>query len=205
MKLLIFSDLHGDMDACREVIEKSKAADVVIGAGDFALFRQNLMPAIQALSVIDIPALLVFGNHESPEELARAIDGWKTAILLHGTATHIREVPFFGIGGATPVTPFGNWSVDVSEDNAAGLLKQAPAHTVLITHSPPYGHLDAAGGRHLGSRSILSCIKTVQPRLAVCGHIHESFGRQVLIGTTPVINPGPRGMLVDLEGVHSRP
>jgi Icc-related predicted phosphoesterase len=74
-----------------------------------------------------------------------------------------------------------------------------PTGCVLILHSPPYGHVDSSsGGDHLGSRSILEAIEEKRPRLAVCGHIHESWGRESQIGSTPVHNLGPRGKVLEL-------
>jgi Icc-related predicted phosphoesterase len=53
-------------------------------------------------------------------------------------------------------------------------------------------------GDHLGSRAILEAIEEHRPRLAVCGHIHESWGQESAIGATPVHNLGPRGKLLEL-------
>ncbi len=73
-----------------------------------------------------------------------------------------------------------------------------PSAALLVVHSPPYGHVDRSRGRNLGSRAILDAILTRAPRLAVCGHIHESWGQRSLIGDTPVMNLGPEGVVLEL-------
>ena len=79
------------------------------------------------------------------------------------------------------------------------MLEGAPAGCVLIVHSPPKGHVDASsGGEHLGSEAILRAIEAKRPRLAVCGHIHESWGQESRIGPTRVVNLGPEGILLEV-------
>lgn len=69
---------------------------------------------------------------------------------------------------------------------------------MLVVHSPPKGHLDEAHGRHLGSHSILAAIERKRPALVVCGHIHQCWGSEAVIGTTPVVNVGPEGRFVEV-------
>lgn len=58
--------------------------------------------------------------------------------------------------------------------------------------------MDEAHGRHLGSEAVLAAIERKHPVLAVCGHIHQCWGREAAIGTTPVVNVGPAGRLFDI-------
>jgi Icc-related predicted phosphoesterase len=127
MKLLLFSDLHASADAARRVVERSGAVDVCVGAGDFGNVRRMLQGCIDLLSVIDKPTVLVAGNNESTEELVAACKSWPAARVLHGSSVTIDGVTFFGLGGGVPVTPFGAWSYDFSEEQAAGLLAKCPA------------------------------------------------------------------------------
>src|SRR5204862_4202423 len=131
---------------------------------------------------------------ESVEELAEACRRFPNARVLHGTSCEIDGVTFFGIGGGIPVTPFGSWSYDFTEEQAASLLKNCPSDCVLVTHSPPHAVVDvASNGKHLGSVAIRSAIERTRPRLVACGHIHGSAGQEGRIGPSVVINAGPRG------------
>ena len=154
MKLLLFSDVHLDREAAAALAAASREADVVVGAGDYASFRRNLSDCIQALAVIDTPTVLVCGNHESAAELTAACDSvWPAATVLHGQQTTLAGITFFGLGGAVPVTPFGPWSVDLTEAEARAELASMPAGCVLVTHAPPYDCLDAlSGGERVGDR-----------------------------------------------------
>lgn len=200
MKLLLFSDLHADADAARRLVEQAETADVVVGAGDFATVRRNLRVGIEILRAIERPAVLVAGNNETTEELIDACRDWPSARVLHGSGLTIDGVPFFGLGGGVPVTPFGDWSYDFTEDEAAALLADCPPGGVLISHSPPKGMVDAnGGGRSLGSVAVLAAVERLRPRLVVCGHIHASAGRRATLGPTTIVNAGPDGLLWDVE------
>jgi Icc-related predicted phosphoesterase len=114
---------------------------------------------------------------------------------LHGSHVEIDQISFFGLGGAVPVTPFGSWSYDFTEEQARQMLQDFPAGAVLVSHSPPKGAVDlSSSGQSLGSEAIREVIERQAPSLVVCGHIHESSGKSQQIGSTPVVNAGPRGI-----------
>jgi Icc-related predicted phosphoesterase len=194
MKLLLFSDLHCDITAARSLVKRAASVDVLVGAGDFGKVRRDVGVCIDVLQTIDKPAVLVAGNNESNEELVEACKNWPQAHVLHGSGVAIGVIQFFGIGGGIPVTPFGPWSYDFTEDQAGELLQDCPAGCVLVSHSPPKGAVDQAGGKSLGSVAVLDVVGRLQPLLEVCGHIHSCAGQQDKIGSTPVINAGPKGI-----------
>jgi Icc-related predicted phosphoesterase len=200
MRLLLFSDLHADADAARRLVAMAEEADVVIGAGDFAILRRRIRVGIEVLRSIERPTVLVAGNHETAEELIDACRDWPGAQVLHGSGTTLGGVAFFGLGGGVPVTPFGDWSYDLTEDQAAALLADCPDGGVLVSHSPPKGLVDAdSTGRSLGSTAVLAAIERRRPRLVVCGHIHERAGHRASHGPSTVVNSGPDGLLWDLD------
>ncbi len=198
MKLLAFSDLHRDLGQAERLVERSSDADVVIAAGDFASVHEGLDEAIGALSAISVPTVLVPGNNETEDALRSACEGWDAATVLHGQGSEIDGTQFFGLGAGIPVTPW-DWSFDLDEDQAAEKLAGCPEGAVLVVHSPPKGHCDqSSAGDHLGSTAILEAIEAKQPQLAVCGHIHESWGAESEIGPTRVLNLGPSGTAIEL-------
>ena len=198
MRLLLFSDVHCDHAAAHSLVERSADADVLVCAGDLAVMREGLQQTVDILAAVSCPTVLVAGNGESDTELAEACAGWEKAHVLHGSGCLIAGMQFWGLGGAIPVTPFGAWSFDISEAVAVPRLEGCPSGGVLVTHSPPRGYVDVAGGKHLGSQSVLEAIDRAAPRLAVCGHIHACWEQEARISVTRVITAGPRGVWVDV-------
>jgi len=87
------------------------------------------------------------------------------------------------------------------EPVAKKFLKNLDKVDILLTHVPPYGVLDKVSfekapehwkGKHGGSKDLLKYIKKKQPRLVLCGHIHEGKG-EAMVGKTRVINLGALG------------
>lgn len=198
MKLLAFSDLHRDLGQAAKLVEMAAEADVVIGAGDFASVHEGLEETIGALATIEVPAVLVPGNNETEDALREAAASWSAATVLHGSGTTIDGIELYGLGAGVPITPW-DWSFDLDDDSAAEKLAACPGNALLVLHSPPRGHCDSAGGGdHFGSQALLQAIEDKRPRLAVCGHIHESWGCQSQIGDTPLYNLGPSGTWLEI-------
>jgi uncharacterized protein len=210
VNLLAFSDLHCDLETAAALVERSRGPEIhgVIGAGDFASVHAGLEQTIDALSEIEKPALLVPGNNETEDALRAASARWRTASVIHHNWASILDgmsgdepssLSLWGLGGGIPTTPW-DWSFDLSEEEATERLDGCPEGLdLLVLHSPPYGHCDVSGGgQHLGSRAILEAIEQKQPRIAVCGHIHESWGEESTIGATRLINLGPAGRVIEV-------
>ena len=198
MKILAFSDLHCDLEQGKRLVEMAAEADVVIGAGDFASVHEGLPETICTLAAITTPTVLVPGNNETVDALRAAVDGWDAATVLHGEGTTIDGTEFYGLGAGIPVTPW-DWSFDLDDDEATEMLVACPEGAVLVLHSPPKDHCDSAGGGgNFGSPALLRAIEAKRPRLAVCGHIHESWGCESTIGETPIRNLGPKGTWLEV-------
>lgn len=198
-KLLLFSDLHADSWAAERLVQLAAEVDILVGAGDFGNARRRIGISIEVLRAVDKPAVLVPGNAESAEELTAACQIWPSATVLHGNGAIVDGLRFFGIGGGIPVTPFGPWSYDFTEEEATVLLSDCESCDVLVSHSPPFGTVDLSSRvKQLGSTAVLAAVERLRPQLVVCGHIHESAGKQVKIVETLVVNAGPRGVVVEV-------
>lgn len=199
MKLLLFSDVHCSAEHCQRLVQLSESVDIVVGAGDIGNMRTGLEETVELLAAISKPTILVPGNSESMQELESACSIWPSATVLHGSAAEIDNLQFYGLGGGIPVTPFGSWSYDFDEEKAERLLADCPKDCVLVTHSPPKGAGDlSSSGENFGSLAIRAAIIAKTPKVAICGHIHESAGTQEKIGVTTVINAGPEGVVWEL-------
>lgn len=190
MKILAFSDLHHSRSRARDIVLASRDADLVIGAGDFCNARRGLDDAMALLDGIEVPFVAVPGNAESEGELRAACHPGIT--VLHGSGCEIGGLRLFGLGYGVPVTPFGDWSCDLTEDQAAAMLDGCDEADLLVLHSPPKGVADVTSrGEAVGSIAIRSAIERIAPHLAVCGHIHDSWGTEGRIGSSRVVNLGP--------------
>ncbi len=68
---------------------------------------------------------------------------------------------------------------------------------IFVTHQPPYGTLvDRIHGEQAGNKSYTYAIKRLQPKLVICGHLHENAGKRDKIGNTVIINPGWEGTIL---------
>jgi len=204
MRILCFSDLHCDRDAATDLVRQAADVDLVIGAGDFANRHKGLADTLDILAAIETPTAIVPGNAETVEELRQAAAKWASAVVLHGSGTELngggRSIHLWGVGGGIPVTPFGDWSYDFDEQQATTMLADCPVGALLVTHSPPIDTVDHDhSGQIRGSLAIRECVQRCRPPLAVCGHIHSDWEKQVTLGPTVVLNAGPRGVLVDLD------
>jgi Icc-related predicted phosphoesterase len=193
VELLAFSDVHCDQGAIESLLAQAVGADVVAGVGDFASVHEGLERTVAPLRALEAPLLLVPGNNETVDALRAATAGWDGTTVLHGEGVEIGGVAFFGIGGGVPTTPW-DWSFDLTEDEAAEKLTALPDKAVLLSHSPPKGHVD----KGLGSVAVLEAAERTKARAVLCGHIHEQWTSESRIGETLVRNLGPDGWTLNL-------
>jgi len=196
MRLLLASDIHRNLDSLRSLVERAESHDALLIAGDLDTQHQGLDEIAESLSKLATPTAIVPGNNETADALRAAMNECcPNAAVLHGEKRTVGGLNVFGLGGGIP--PIGaSWSFDLTEDDAAAeLTKAEPGVDVLLLHSPPLGAADRTGeGKRIGSTSIRDAIRRVQPALAVCGHVHPSWGTVARVGETVVVNPGPRGL-----------
>jgi Icc-related predicted phosphoesterase len=79
---------------------------------------------------------------------------------------------------------------------------------ILLAHYPPYGFFDKVkykgenpmNGKHVGFKPYTEFIKKYQPKIFICGHMHEYQGVKKL-GKTSIIATGPakegKGVIID--------
>jgi len=189
MKILAFSDLHRDLEACAAIVTAARTADLVIGAGDFATRHKGLAETLAALAPVLDRAILVPGNNETEAALRAAT----TARVLHGEVAEVGGLHIAGIGAAVPPLPPMDWtSFDLSEKQATAMLDRINCADILISHSPPKGVADEIRGLgSIGSHAVRAAIERLKPRLVLCGHVHDCWGMTGRIGGSEVCNLGP--------------
>ncbi|EEP77194.1 predicted protein [Uncinocarpus reesii 1704] len=110
----------------------------------------------------DMSSQFVYLNHEAKEICLAKPNGPKSVFKVFGS----------------PYSPLlEGWGFGYRPDQANSLWDDIPGDTdVLITHTPPEDHLDIRKGKSVGCEALRRRLGEVRPRLAVCGHVHESRG-----------------------------
>jgi len=198
MRLLVFSDIHGDKSALERLMDTD--ADYYFAAGDLANWGKGLEQLAPVLRRRAERMYVIPGNHESEADIARLSEesGFHN---FHGQTIQIEGYTVAGLGYSNP-TPFNTPGEYSEQELAARLEKFAGLDPlILICHAPPKDtKLDRAGeGQHFGSTAVRDFIIRNQPVYFYCGHIHEAAGREDIIGKTLGWNAGKRGKVLDLN------
>jgi Icc-related predicted phosphoesterase len=198
MKLLIFSDIHGDLGALARLMETE--ADYYVAAGDLVNFGRGLERCGEILARRADRVYVMPGNHETAAQIA----GLCRDFGLHDFHEQYAQwgrYQIAGLGYSSP-TPF-HTPGEYSEGELARKLEAFTGLTplVLICHCPPHGTaLDQVRpGLHAGSTAVRDFLLREQPEYFACGHIHEAAGTRVKIGETQAMNVGKQGWLLELE------
>jgi Icc-related predicted phosphoesterase len=201
MKILIFSDIHGDSHALERIV--AQPADIYIAAGDLSTFRRNLDRCGEILLPLGERLWVLPGNHETEEdtrgfcEKFGFVDFHRQVRVLQSTAG---QTQWAGLGYSN-ITPF-NTPGEYSEEEIAKALAafEGLKPLYLVVHFPPLGTTldEFALGKHAGSPTLRAWVERVQPAYLFCGHIHEAAGRNDRLGATQCFNVGKQGYALEI-------
>ena len=197
MRLLIFSDIHGDKAALEKLMDTE--ADYYFAAGDLANWGRGLEQLGPILKKRASRMYVLPGNHETEADVASfcAKFGFRN---FHSQTMDIAGYKVAGLGYSNP-TPFNTPGEYSEQELAARLGKFSGLQPlVLVCHTPPRDtRLDNAGhDKHFGSQAVRDFIDREQPLYFYCGHIHEAAGQHEVFGRTQAWNVGKRGQVLDL-------
>lgn len=189
MRITFISDTHGLHEKCNSDLP---AGDVLIHAGDFMNSGTYSVEAVRFLDWFNSiggykTKVLIAGNHdrlfEDQPELAQEL------ILSYPDINYLQDDMLEIPGSEKSVTLYGspwqpefcNWAFNLPRNGEAlqSRWEAIPDNTdILITHGPPYGHLDIPGGQSIrvGCELLRHRVDTIRPKIHVFGHIHGSAG-----------------------------
>ena len=173
MKILSIAYIHGSQYRLNIVLKNIEKynPDLIVICGDITQFGPADV-AINILNQIKVKTLAIHGNIDS-NEILKAID-YSKAINIHLKKEIVDNIPFIGIGGEIDVQYNLQIKVNASFKPIGEILDKS---TVLVTHIPPYGLQDKIFlGLNSGSTDLKKIINKYNPRLVLCGHIHENPG-----------------------------
>ena len=201
MRILIFSDIHGDTRALEKLI--AQPADLYVAAGDLSTFGRGLDKCGEVLRPLGKKLWVLPGNHETQEESRAFCEqfGFEDFHLTVRTLEGKNGLTHWGGFGYSNPTPF-NTPGEYSEAEIAELLKlfenRAPLY--FVVHFPPKGTAvdRIRAGSHAGSPTLRAWVDRMQPVALYCGHIHEAAGASDRLGTTNLFNVGKAGHIVEI-------
>lgn len=195
MKLLLISDIHGNVDVLDKLDNEFQSCDAVLFAGDFAeCFKtETAKPVLDKLTKKHENIFAVLGNCDDPV----FIDNLESSdINCENTIVYHEGLAICGSGGGsvfTGKTPNERAEEDLVSD--FDICRTEPLENlILISHNPPKDTVcDAVNDSlHAGSQMFRDFISEIKPVAVVTGHIHEGRGIDK-IGNTVVVNPGSLG------------
>jgi len=201
VKVLIFSDIHGDLCALEARI--AEPADVYIAAGDLATFGKGLERCSEILKPLGERLWLLPGNHETHEQ-TRGFCQRYGFVDFHRQVRNLEGAKgrstWAGLGYSS-ITPFATPG-EYTEDEFAEALAafDGISNLYLVAHCPPRNsRLDEfAPGKHGGSSALRAWIERAKPSYVFCGHIHETAGLSERLGPTQCINVGKQGYTIEI-------
>lgn len=163
---------------------------------------------------------LTYLYHDATEVRLMSADGPHTAFKIFGSPYSPRD-GFWAFDYATPKepeVPSRDAHASIDDHDLTSLWDLIPHDThIVVTHTPPRNHRDTPLtqlNRPRGCEALRRALWKIRPLLAVCGHIHDGRGAEVVtwdfcngpykeLKTREWVDPGVgnnKQSLVDLTG-----
>ncbi len=207
MKVLIFSDIHGSEKALTLLEQKAKQAGLILCLGDFTIFGQHQERLLKKINNFDKLCLLIHGNHESAQELSEQCKKYKNILFVHKKILRIGNLIILGYGGGgfslrdkAFETVYGQRFVIGIKKYKETITKEGKKpKTIMLLHGPPFNSkVDMVGDQPSGNKSFREFYIKNNITYVFAGHIHEATGAVAHIKNTTLMNPGPKGIIIEM-------
>lgn len=214
MKILALGDPHGKLPKNLDKIIKKNKIDIIICVGDIPFSPkkpwlkeswtkevnkkadESYKQIVSKFCSYNLPIILLKGNYYIGGKGATFV----RKIFKKYTNLYYKILGKINLKGKSFVIfddayVFSSIREKITKKRNTKLNKllKENKNSILICHNPPYGIVDKAfSGKHVGSKILLRAIKKHQPKLVLCGHIHEARGERK-IGKTKIYNLGWHG------------
>ena len=215
MEILALSDIHAEWS--KFLPHRLPPADLVLIAGDITesgmIHPTEIIQATRWFAELGTryPRVLwIPGNHDVgvrrdtfnvPDTVTCILDRTVTysagiqTLTVHGTSLS----PAYDAPELTSI--FDYMTIDPEAERRAYDFEPVD---IVLSHCPPRGmrdtlpdHLHASGSAAIGSQCLADYVKRYEPRLVVCGHVHEAHG-QMQVGPTTILNTAKHVQLIHL-------
>ena len=201
MRILIFSDIHGDTKALEKLV--AQPADLYISAGDLSTFGRALDRCGEVLRPLGERCWVIPGNHETADDNAAfcrkyGLTDFHRQIRQLSGRDGMVHLAGLGYSNLTPFHTPGEFTEEQIAKELTAFEGIEPLE--FVVHVPPRGtKLDEVMfARHVGSETLRAWVERVAPRRLYCGHIHECAGRREMLGKTECFNVGKAGHWLEI-------
>jgi Icc-related predicted phosphoesterase len=189
MIITLISDTHGKHN---QITQDLPGGNLIIHAGDISSMGhqhevQQFCKWFNNVENYD-HKIFIAGNHDwgfqnNAEKIMEIVNSYKTVDYIQDETIQVNnDDKMVNIYGSPWQPEFYNWAFNLPKNGPELAAKWAaiPDNTdILITHGPAFGVLDTVAGKmwdNLGCQLLTNKIKTIKPKIHVCGHIHSGYG-----------------------------
>ena len=192
MRITFISDTHTKHN---QISNDLPGGDIIIHAGDFmnsGYTWEEIYPFLKWYDDLDNYNTKIFiaGNHDRlfedrNQEARGLLTGYKTIDYLQDETIIVNNAKIYG----SPWQPeFYNWAFNLprnGEDLREKWFNIPNSTDILITHGPPFGHLDITpyGNLNVGCELLRVRLDSLKPKIHVFGHVHSGYGYKFHEGT----------------------
>lgn len=205
MRILAVSDIHGSHMALKRLKKESKKADLIFMLGDFTILSNNIKKILTLFNSFRKMVLVITGNHENPGAVKKLCMKFENLYYMNNRIIKINNILIYGYdtnGFSFIDRHFEKNSrkfVDAIE-KAEKNSKNNSLKTILLSHASPFGtKADKIMDEHCGNKSVREFILKHKIDYCFSGHIHEGAHTVDKLGNTVVVNPGPYGMIFEIN------
>ena len=195
-RITFISDTHNKH---KQITSDLLGGDILIHSGDISSMGRNheIKDFCEWFNNIEgyTHKIFIAGNHDwgfqdNVEETMQIVNSYKTIDYLQDDLLMVGEDhdEMIKIYGSPWQPEFYNWAFNLPRDGweLGQKWSDIPTDTdILITHGPAFGYVDKVIGSpdNLGCEQLRDKIKTIKPKIHVCGHIHSGRGIVLNDGT----------------------
>ena len=189
MIITLISDTHGKHN---QITQDLPGGNLIIHAGDISSMGhqhevQQFCKWFNNVENYD-HKIFIAGNHDwgfqnNTEKIMEVVNSYKTVNYIQDETIQVNnDDKMINVYGSPWQPEFYNWAFNLPKNGTELAAKWAaiPDNTaILITHGPAFGVLDTVAGKmwdNLGCQLLTNKIKTIKPKIHVCGHIHSGYG-----------------------------
>ncbi len=203
MRIYAVADIHARQRRldCISANVNRLSPDLVVVAGDLTSYRASPF-VVRHLAKLPVPVFAIRGNTDR-KLIGRQISRSAGISSDDMPPTHHTAFNIVGLNGTVPL-PFRSRIALRENRLLRAIAPLVSPKTILVAHTPPWGILDEVMGKfHAGSKNLFEFIRCKEPRMVLCGHIHERPGVKQL-GKTCVVNctlgHGSQGAFIRFQG-----